>query len=147
VMLPVLFDHNLNAFWHDTIAYQASRAAPFSIWGLWGGVSIAQHLVQGAAVALAVLVAFLPGGRRTVLQTAALGAAVIIAVQLGLTYWFYLYIVWFFPLVALAAFGSYPAIVDASSDARGHQDLLDRDGAHRLGSGPDQNAVQPGVVV
>jgi hypothetical protein len=146
-MLPVLLDHNLSAFWHDTVAYQATRSAPFSIWGLWGGLSFAQRLVQGAAVALALVAAFLPGGRRTVLEVAALGAAVIIAVQLSLTYWFYLYIVWFFPLVVLAAFGSYPAIVDPSGDARGHQDLLDRDGAHRLGAGPDQDAVQPGIVV
>jgi hypothetical protein len=111
--LPVLLDHNLSALWHDTIAYQATRSAPFSIWGLWGGLSFVQHFVQGAAVALALVVAFLPGGRRTVLQTAALGAAVIIAVQLSLTYWFYLYIVWFFPLVVLAAFGAYPAIIGA----------------------------------
>jgi hypothetical protein len=113
VMLPVLIDGNLRAFWHDTIAYQASRSAPFSIWGLWGGLSFEQHMVQGAAVALALVVAFLPRGRRTVVEVAALGAAVIIAVQLGLTYWFYLYIVWFFPLVALAAFGAYPAVIGA----------------------------------
>jgi hypothetical protein len=113
VMLPVLLDGNLRAFWHDTIAYQASRSAPFSIWGLWGGLSFAQHLVQGAAVALAVAVAFVPRGRRTVVEVAALGAAVIIAVQLGLTYWFYLYVVWFFPLVVLAAFGAYPSVAGA----------------------------------
>jgi hypothetical protein len=113
VMLPVLLGHNLSAFWHDTVAYQATRSAPFSVWGLWGGLSFVQRLVQGAAVALAVVVAFLPGGRRTVLETAALGAAVIIAVQLSLTYWFYLYIVWFFPLVVVAAFGAYPGIVGA----------------------------------
>jgi hypothetical protein len=112
-MLPVLLDGNLRAFWHDTIAYQASRSAPFSIWGLWGGLSFAQHMVQGAAVALAVAVAFVPRGRRTIVEVAALGAAVIIAVQLGLTYWFYLYVVWFFPLVVLAAFGAYPSVAGA----------------------------------
>ena len=31
-----------------------------------------------------------------------MGAAILIAVQLGLTHWFYLYIPWFFPLVAVA---------------------------------------------
>ncbi|HTX46430.1 MAG TPA: hypothetical protein VMD48_09140 [Solirubrobacteraceae bacterium] len=106
VMLPVLLDHDLSTFWHATIAYQATRSAPFSVWGLWGGLSLVQHLVQGAAVALAGIVAFLPRGRRTMIEVAALGAAVIIALQLGLTYWFYLYIVWFFPLVALAVFGA-----------------------------------------
>jgi hypothetical protein len=110
VMLPVLLDHNLSTFWHATIGYQATRSAPFSVWGLWGGLSLEQHLVQGAAAALACVVAFVPGGRRTLVEVGALGAAVLIAVQLGLTYWFYLYIVWFFPLVVVAAFGAFPAI-------------------------------------
>jgi hypothetical protein len=106
--LPVLLDNNLSAFWHDSIAYQASRGAPFSVWGLYGGLSIEQHIVQGAGVALGLAVAFVPR-RRDIVTVAALGAAVIIAIQLGVTYWFYLYIVWFFPLVIVALFGSYPA--------------------------------------
>jgi hypothetical protein len=105
--LPVLIHHDLKAFWHDSIAYQASRSAPFSIWGLYGGLGLEQHVVQGAGVALALLVAFLPR-RRDLVTVAALGAAVMIAIQLGVTYWFYLYIVWFFPLVIVALFGSYP---------------------------------------
>ena len=43
--------------------------------------------------------------RRDVVGLAALCAAVLIALQLGVTYWFYLYIVWFFPLVMLALLG------------------------------------------
>ena len=39
---------------------------------------------------------------------AALCAAVLIALQLGVTHWFYLYIVWFFPLVMLAAAWALP---------------------------------------
>jgi hypothetical protein len=105
--LPVLIHHDLRAFWHDSIAYQATRSAPFSIWGLYGGLSLEQHLVQGAAVALALAVAFVPR-RRDLVTVAALGAAVIIAVQLGVTYWFYLYIVWFFPLVIVALLGGHP---------------------------------------
>jgi hypothetical protein len=60
--------------------------------------------VQGAAGALALAVAVLPR-RRTPVQVAALGAGVTIAVQLGITHWFYLYIVWFTPLVLVALFG------------------------------------------
>ena len=52
-MLPVLLDDNLRAFWHDSIAYQAGRVTPFSVWGLWGGLGFEQHVVEGAAVALA----------------------------------------------------------------------------------------------
>ena len=108
VMLPVLLDDNLRAFWRDTISYQAGRTSPFSIWGLWGGLGIEQHLVQGATVALAIAVMFVPR-RRGLIEVAALGAAIIIALQLGASYWLYSYIVWFYPLVAVALFGSFPS--------------------------------------
>ena len=115
VMLPVLTQDNLHAFWHDTISYQAQRGSPFSVWGLWGGLAIEQHLVQGAAAGLALIVAFVPR-RRDVVTVAALGAAVLIALQLGVTHWFYLYIVWFFPLVMVALLGSYPERVGRRSE-------------------------------
>jgi hypothetical protein len=112
VMLPVLTQHNLHAFWHDTVSYQAQRGSPFSVWGLWGGLSVEQHLVQGAAAGLALIVAFVPR-RRDVVTVAALGAAVLIALQLGVTHWFYLYIVWFFPLVMVAVLGFQPERIGA----------------------------------
>ena len=62
VMLPVLLNDNLRAFWHDSIVYQADRTSPFSVWGLWGGLGFEQHLVQGAAIALAIVVAFFHAG-------------------------------------------------------------------------------------
>jgi hypothetical protein len=107
-MLPVFLHHNFTRFWHDTVSYQAGRGSPFSIWGLWGGLGFEQHLVQGGAAALALAVAWLPRRHRSVADVAALGAAVLITLQLGITHWFYLYIPWFFPLVLLALFGSHP---------------------------------------
>jgi hypothetical protein len=107
-MLPVLLDDNLHAFWSHTIAYQADRVTPFSIWGLWGGLGFEQHLVEGAAAALAIVVAFVPRRRGSV-EVAALAGAVIIAVQLAANYWLYSYIVWFMPPVLLALFASHPA--------------------------------------
>jgi hypothetical protein len=117
VMLPVLLDDNLHAFWHDSIQYQATRVSPFSIWGLWGGLSLEQHLVEGAAVVLALAVAFVPA-KRGVVEVAALGAAVLIALQLCANYWLYSYIMWFFPLVIVALIGAHPSWrprVDATS--------------------------------
>jgi hypothetical protein len=144
VMLPVFLHHNWHSFWHDTIVYQSQRASPFSIWGLWGGLEPERHFVLGAAAALAALVAFFPAGRRTVVQVAALGAAVLIALQLGISHWFYLYIVWFFPLVMVALLGAEPT---SSEDSRGgHEHLLDRLRAHRLGGRPDHDPVQPRIV-
>jgi hypothetical protein len=108
-MLPVLLEGNLRAFWHDSIVYQANRVTPFSVWGLWGGLGLEQHLVEGAALALAIAVAFVPR-QRGVVEVAALAAAVLIALQLAAGYWLYSYIVWFFPLVTVALFGSFPGL-------------------------------------
>jgi len=106
--LPVLAGGDTAAFWHDSIVYQADRPAPFSIWGLWGGLAIVQHALQGVVVALALAVYFLPR-RRGPVQVAALAGALIIALQLTVTYWLYPYLVWFAPMVIVAVFASHPA--------------------------------------
>jgi hypothetical protein len=108
VMLPVLLGNNLHAFWHDTIAYQATRTSPFSIWGLYGGLGVVQHLFQGATVALALAVMVVPR-RRGLVEVAALAAAVLIALQLAASYWLYSYIVWFYAPLVVALFGSFPS--------------------------------------
>jgi hypothetical protein len=107
VMLPVFLHHNESQFWHDTISYQANRPSPFSIWGLWGGLGVEQHLVQAMTVVFALGAAVFPR-RRGLVEVAALAAAILIAVELSLTHWFYLYIVWFFPLVMVALLGAEP---------------------------------------
>ena len=58
---------------------------------------------------LSLLLAFRPR-RKTLMQVAALGAALLIGLQLTAQHWFYLYIVWFYPLllVALVRSGSRP---------------------------------------
>ena len=106
-MLPVLLKHDLSAFWRDSITYQSDRTTPFSVWGLWGGLGWLQSLLQGAVIALAIGVAFLPS-RRTVIDVAALGAAVLIALQITLNYWLYPYIVWFLPMALVALVASHP---------------------------------------
>lgn len=107
VMLPVVLNSDLPAFWHDSIAYQSGRVTPFSVWGLWGGLGGVQSLLQGAVIALALGVAVLPS-RRGPVEVAALGAAVLIALQLTLNYWLYPYIVWFYPLVIVALLAAHP---------------------------------------
>jgi hypothetical protein len=105
-MLPVLLHHNLHAFWKDTIRYQANRVTPFSVWGLWGGLSLEQHLLEGAAVAMAIALAFWPR-RRGPVEVAALGGAIVLALQIVANYWLYSYVVWFTPLVLVGLFGSF----------------------------------------
>ena len=108
VMLPVILDNNFHTFWHDSLESQIDRTSPFSVWGLWGGLNFEQHLVQAFAVALAIAAAFIPR-HRTIVEVGALGAAILIAFQLGLTHWFYLYIPWFFPFVIVALIGAFPS--------------------------------------
>ena len=55
-------------------------------------------------LALAVLVAFRPR-RRDHVTVAALGAAVMIGMQLTVDHWFYLYIPWFLPFLLIALLG------------------------------------------
>ncbi|HEX3803948.1 MAG TPA: hypothetical protein VHV75_14000 [Solirubrobacteraceae bacterium] len=111
-LLPVILSGDWHWFWNDSISYQAGRPAPFSIWGLWGGYNqtlhLPEHIVLGAVVALGLAAPFWPRGERTVVEVAALGAAILIGLQLGITYWFYLYIVWFFPLVVIALVLAHP---------------------------------------
>jgi hypothetical protein len=124
VMLPVLLGDNLHAFWHDTIAYQAGRTSPFSIWGLWGGLGVEQHLVQGAVAALALGVMFIPQ-RRGLVEVAALAAAILIALQLSAGYWLYSYIVWFYAPLVVALFGSFPSELDHALATSVHRSAQD----------------------
>jgi len=144
-MLPVLLvgGGDLRLFWDHTIAFQHDRETPFSIWGLWNGLDAVQTVVQAGAVLLALAVAVWPR-RPTLIQMAACGAAVLIALQLGLDYWFFLYVVWFLPLVLVALLGRYgdpearrdaeerTAAGSAEAGRSGHEQLLDPVGAQRL---------------
>ena len=94
------FVDDVQLFWDRTLGFQADRDSPFSLWGLHD-LDLLQRVVQGAAVLFALALAVLPR-RRDLVGLAALSAAVLIALQLGVEHWFYLYVVWFFPFVMLA---------------------------------------------
>jgi hypothetical protein len=104
VLLPAFLGAGIDVFWERTLEFQRERGSPFSIWGFRGDLDWAQDAVQIAAIALALVVAVVPR-RRDVVTLSALSAAVLIAVQLGVTHWFYLYVVWFLPPVMLALLG------------------------------------------
>lgn len=104
VILPFTRDVGLRHFWDATAGYQADRPSPFSIWGLYGGITPLRRVVEAATVAMAVWFAVVPA-RRSALQVTALAAALLIAVELSTSHWFYLYIVWFTPPLLAAVFG------------------------------------------
>jgi hypothetical protein len=104
-VLPFLPDGGLREIYDRTVGYQAGRPSPFSIWGEEPSLEWLQTTVKVATGGLALLVAFVPRDRDP-RRLAALGAAVLIAVQLGMTHWFYLYVVWFVPFVLVALMAS-----------------------------------------
>jgi hypothetical protein len=114
VSIPAFTHDSLHTIYERTLAYQSDRESPFSIWGLYGSsptgghylhwLSGARDAVVGAGIALALVLAVLPR-REDLVGLAACAAAILIAVQLGIDHWFYLYIPWFFGLVMLALLG------------------------------------------
>jgi len=113
----VIPDGGVRELWDRTVGFQLGRDSPFSIWGQEDGLGWVQDLVKGGAVLLAVAVYFVPK-QKTPLQVAALGAAVLVAMQLGLSHWFYLYIVWWFPLALIALLGATASAPPAPSPVR-----------------------------
>jgi hypothetical protein len=116
VSLPAFTHDSLHTIYERTFAYQSDRESPFSIWGLYGSsptgghylrwLSDARDAMVGAALALALALALAVLPRRVdLVGLAACSAAILIAVQLGIDHWFYLYIPWFFGLVMLALLG------------------------------------------
>jgi hypothetical protein len=106
VVLPLTADAGLKKFWDATVGYQADRPSPFSIWGLYDGLMPFRRVVEAGTLAFAIMLAAVPR-RRSELQITALAAAVLIAVELCASYWFYLYIVWFTPPLLAALFAEY----------------------------------------
>jgi hypothetical protein len=103
-LMPVWLQGDLRLVWDRTLGFQFGRDAPFSVWGLYDGLHGLQRAAQVAAVAFAIAAAFLP--RRTdVIGLAAVAGAILLALQLTTTYWFYLYVVWVVPLAFVALFG------------------------------------------
>jgi hypothetical protein len=115
VCIPALTHDTLHTVYERTLVYQSERESPFSIWGLYGiaptggraaapWLSTARIVVEALAVLLALALALLPR-RADLVGLAACAAAILIAVQLGIDHWFYLYVPWFFGLVMLALLG------------------------------------------
>jgi len=112
--IPALRHDSLHTIYERTIVYQANRGSPFSVWGLYGLHGL-ERAVEIAAAALALALAVFPR-RPGLVGLAAACAAAILAAQLGVEHWFYLYIPWFFPLVMLALLGRFS---DPSSPPEG----------------------------
>jgi hypothetical protein len=118
-MLWPAIDPGLHTVYDRTIAYQSGRDSPFSIWGQVPSLEPLRIAILVATAALSALLALRPR-RKSLVQVAALSAALLIALQLTMQHWFYLYIVWFYPLL-LVALAAIPVTARAPSPARTSQ--------------------------
>jgi hypothetical protein len=111
-------------FYERTFASQLERESPFSIWD-WGqyhadgipDLETVQRVLIALVAAFALSLFFVPR-RKSPLQLAALTAAVLIAFELVLTHWFYLYLPWFLPFVAFAVLAPAARTREAPSELR-----------------------------
>jgi hypothetical protein len=101
LMLWPAIDPGLHTFYDRTIAYQADRDSPFSIWGQVPSLKPLRIAILAATGLMSLAFAFVPK-RKSLVQVAALSAALLISLQLTAQHWFYLYIVWFYPLLLVA---------------------------------------------
>jgi hypothetical protein len=94
------------------LSFQAERGSLLSLWSLLDlpGLQVA---FQAAVVTLIVVTAVRVWRDHDLAtdprRMAALGAAIMIGVQLAASYWTYTYLVWAFPLIALALLSERPA--------------------------------------
>jgi hypothetical protein len=105
-VLPFLPPGGLHELYDRTLGFQLRRESPFSVWGQDPSLDWLHVLVEVAAVNLAAILILVPA-RKAPPQVAALAAAVLIALQLAAVHWFYLYVVWFAPLVLVALFSAH----------------------------------------
>jgi hypothetical protein len=100
--------HAAHVFYDRTIKNQVDRESPFSLWD-WRqyhahglpNLHVVQRVLEVLLVVASVAFAIVPR-RKSPLQLAALTGLLLVAFEVVLTHWFYLYIPWFFPFVAFA---------------------------------------------
>jgi Glycosyltransferase family 87 len=111
VVLPFIPDGGLTELWDRTLGHQQSREGLLlgrytTLWSHYPGLGWLQTIAQLVVVALAVSLAFIPR-HRSMVQLLALGAGLMAASQLTMTYWFSAYLIWFAPLALAALFASH----------------------------------------
>jgi len=112
-------------FLEKTVLFQGERESPWSIFAQVPELGFLQPVLTMAAVFLACIVAVYPR-KRTIRRLAAFSAALVIAFEFTVKYWFYPYVIWFEPFVFLA-------LLPATNEKTG----LDVDQAESPGDHPE----------
>jgi hypothetical protein len=91
----------IKLFYQKTLAFQGDRVSPWTIYTQVPRLAFLQKPITALVIFIALLVAFVPR-KKSLRRLAALSAALVIAFQLTVNYWFYAYITWFEPFVFVA---------------------------------------------
>ena len=91
----------LGVFWSQTLGFQLHRHSFLSIWGQYPQLNPVKIVLEAGTIALAAGAA-VPSARRTTAQVGALAGAILIALELTATHWYFFYVGWFVPGVLLA---------------------------------------------
>ena len=89
-------------FFDRTVVSQLDRTSPFSIWGQVDGIQWLQTAVLAATARARRRARLRPAPPRRSPRSRRSSAAVLIALQLSVDHWFYLYIPWFFGALMIA---------------------------------------------
>ncbi|HEX8101209.1 MAG TPA: hypothetical protein VF533_01220, partial [Solirubrobacteraceae bacterium] len=101
--LPFVPDGGVRELYDRTLGFQAGRSSPFSVWGQEPALHGLHTVVKIVVVDFALLLAVWPP-RPSPRVLAALGAVVLLGLQMAVTHWFYLYVPWVLPFVLAALF-------------------------------------------
>jgi hypothetical protein len=88
-------------FYERTLGYQSIRETPWTIFTQVPELGLLQWPLKALVVLLALIVPVVLK-KRTIRRLAALSAALVIAFELTVNYWFYPYVTWFEPFVFVA---------------------------------------------
>jgi hypothetical protein len=108
----------------DAIAFQSDRGSQLSFWVVIGSSAL-QIVVQAAGFALAAAgaVAVWRSAElgESIVRVCAIAAAVLLAFEIGASYWSYAYLPWVYPLLVVALLwprgGSEPVVAHVESSA------------------------------
>jgi hypothetical protein len=106
-------------FFDRTLLFQSGRETPWTIFAQVPALKVLQQVLTAAVVLLAFIVPVVLK-KRTIRRLAALSAALVIAFELTVNYWFYPYVTWFEPFVfvALLLSTNEKTALDRESDQR-----------------------------
>ena len=126
-------------FLEKTLTFQEARETPWTIFTQVPALDILKPPLEAAAILLAFIVAVIPK-KRTTRRLAAFSAALIIAFELTVNYWFYPYITWFEPFVFLALLPATNEKTALDGEGDQHKEDVSSDESH---SGVEQGTAKP----